>query len=408
MKKNKKIYTSVLLTLLVCSSLSVRAMDSLDEFKRGSSSESGVTLPFQGMVNEEGEIIEEDETIFSPLESERETFLYDECLVLDHSTKQNFGDEDIEPQFGLSIDGGGIRGLMPAIWLKMLHEELEEQGFSGKLSKVFDYVGGTSIGGILALGVAADLEPENLVNLLETRGEEVFPKKGQWKIKLKTLGGLIGSRYNPTSLETLLQENFDPEWTFDDLNTNTLVTTCTTQGKPTLFRSFSNSDKGHKLWEIARCTSAAPTYFPAHNLSTHTDAFIDGGMWINNPSPLVATSIVQEGHQGKFVPQNIYMLSLGTGDMSLQTNLSKNSGILSAGSLINVLMNSNSHGNHETMQSFLGNHYYRVNPFISQNIDLAATDKKTLTILRGAAEQDLAKREIKKFAKKVRDVKRWH
>jgi patatin-like phospholipase/acyl hydrolase len=393
MFKKFSLWDGTLIIFIMFSFLSVRAMEK---------EESISTVSY---INDPS-LLEEDKTIFVPFETDREQLLRKEKLILDHTTKQSFTDTELEPLFGLAIDGGGMRGLMAARWLQYFKLALIELGYSKPLSEVFNLVGGTSMGGILSLGVATDLDPDTLIDLFAKEGDRVFPKKSQWKARLKNLGGLIGCRYSPTHLESLLQEYLGAETTLNDVNTNVLVTTCTTQGKPILFKSLQEKDKLHKIWEIARATSAAPTYFPAYKPSTHPDFLVDGGMWINNPSTLVTASMVMDLHKGTFSPNNLFVLSFGTGDMSLQTTLAENAGILSASDIINLLMTSNSQGNHETMQSFLGNNYYRVNPLINQVIDLAATDEGTISLLKTYADQKSQLDIIDLFAQKFVDVRR--
>src|SRR5262249_33715936 len=112
---------------------------------------------------------------------------------------------------GLSIDGGGIRGLLPAIWLD--HIETKHK----PISKIFDYIGGTSIGGILALGLASPLEDQKplsaakLVDLLEKRGKDIFPSRSKYNIfgRIKdNVTEVTHARYEPTSLVKLLKEYF--------------------------------------------------------------------------------------------------------------------------------------------------------------------------------------------------------
>ncbi|WP_198027307.1 patatin-like phospholipase family protein [Candidatus Paracaedibacter symbiosus] len=402
MKNYKKYFATLMLTL--CSSLSLHAMGSSNELEEGSISPLiSANSPVLSIASSDEEILEDD-TLFMPLEDQREQFLHDENLILDHTTKQSYTDTGLEPVIALAIDGGGTRGLLPALRLKALEQQLENLGFNVPLYKVFDLIGGASIGGIIGGGLGMGLSPDDLVGFFLKHGKRIFPT-GFSKVKLKSLGGVRGCKYSPAPLESLLQEKLGLEKTFGEVSTRLIMTACTTKGKPKLFKSFSEEDSHYPLWKIARCTSAAPTYFPAFTLAD--EDYIDGGVWINNPSPLVAATMVKEFHSGTFSPNNLYMLSLGTGDMSLHTTLSKNAGFSDVEDIINVIMQSNSQGNHETMQSFLGNNYYRVNCLLNKKIDLAATDKETMEWLQQCAEHgSAAKKIISEFAEKVVDIHR--
>jgi hypothetical protein len=101
------------------------------------------------------------------------------------------------------------------------------------------------------------------------------------------------------------------------------------------------------------------------------------------------------------------MLSLGIGDMSIQTVLNDNAGLRRASDTINLLMSSNSQAKHEMMQSFLGNNYYRVNPLINSTRNLDNTDETTLKILTTYSHADtLLNYIIKPFVNKILEVKR--
>lgn len=416
---NRRIYTFALAVLLTTSfsSGSSFAMEENDfPFQQPSHQSSNSPNP----NNENDEEIQqardwaigEDDTIFIPDTKVCDTFLEEEGLILNHRTMQSGGTK-LKPKFGLSIDGGGIRGLMPALWLKKLDEKLEDnQEISyGRLSEIFDYVGGTSIGGILSLGVAQSLKADDIVNLLKENAERVFPSGKFTKQRFKSIFGLIGSKYDPSSLEELLKSTFEENTTLGEakMKPKFLATACTTQGNPVIFKSSDKSMRLLKLWEVARCTSAAPTYFPAYPLliDGKESSLVDGGMWINNPAALIATSIVQELHDNTFSPQSLYMLSLGTGNMSSQITLPNNAGLTGAGSIINILMHSHSEGIHRTMKQFLGdNNYFRMNPTINKNIDLAATDSQTLQELQDYAETELDENLLDDFIDKVVEHKK--
>lgn len=372
--------------------------------------------------------IPEDDTQFTPYEEQRDKFLIDEQLVLDYTTKQSYSDTELEPAFGLALDGGGMRGLISARWLLYFRDLLKDAGYNIPLSKVFKCVGGTSIGGILSLFIGTDLfrleqleqlkinNPELLINnpdpydtltnFFLKHGEGIFPPEIWNKVRLRHLWGFIGCRYSSEPLRELLQQELG-SMTLNDASTNVIVTSCTTSGQPKVFKSFAEEDKGYELWKVGLCTSAAPTYFRAFPLEGQN--YVDGGLWMNNPSPLVATSMVKELHGGVFSPQNLYMLSLGTGEFSYPP-IPENArlSISTAKCVINLLTQSNSQGNHETMKSFLGNNYYRVNCSLGAPIDLAAADKMSIEKLEEYANQKPQRKIIKSFAKEYMRVNRKH
>jgi patatin-like phospholipase/acyl hydrolase len=382
-------------------------------------------------LDKQEKILRED-IVLIPSKEDRFEFLKTENLIFNYQKDQHDTGEGIEPIFGLSIDGGGIRGIIPAIWLNMLQKEVNAQ--------IFDCVGGASIGGILALGVASGIKPDKLVDLFAIKGGDIFPPiiSKSW---LSFTGPVVNlwslaktswsSKYPTIPLENILKDTLGAEKDLKSLKTKILIPTCTTMGKPRLFENFSNSkiDTRCKLWEIGRCTSAAPTYFPAFSLSfpnsvgtlnpskiltpsIEPEKYVDGGMWINNPSFLVTSRIVKYMHGGSFAPENIYMLSLGTG--STKINLSQNSGLLHARSIIDVLIDSNSEGTDETMEMILNKNYYRINFDLPKKIDLADATKENIELLKSFTDENSklygefakkAKKEIKKFVTTFRKIK---
>src|ERR687894_1010021 len=101
----------------------------------------------------------------------------------------------------LSIDGGGIRGIIPA----MILAEIEDR--TGKrIAEMFDLVAGTSTGGILALGLTkpgqggkAEYSAESLIELYETEGGRIFDRT-VWH-RLHSVGGLAEEKYSSKGIE---------------------------------------------------------------------------------------------------------------------------------------------------------------------------------------------------------------
>jgi hypothetical protein len=340
-----------------------------------------------------------------PSEEEASDFIKENNLDLKETGAQ--AATKAKPRIGLSIDGGGIRGVMSAIWLRDLsaaYQEDPELGLNPRLHQVFDYVGGTSIGGIVALGVAADLNPESIVDLFDKHGGKIFSTEGRKLARFGDFFGLLSYRYSSQNLETLMKEQFG-EQTLEETKTNILITACTDDGHPWLFKR--EDGRNYKLWEIARSTSAAPTYFSSYKptlagIDNHP-ALVDGGLWVNNPTTLVTAGIVRYYNGGAFDPNNIYMLSLGTGDTDAKA-IPQSAGKLHAASIIEALMNSHNRGNHMIMTQLLGDHYHRINPKLKQFIDLS--DTKSIGTLKAYAQQEEHAHKLKAFVEQTREIVR--
>jgi hypothetical protein len=188
----------------------------------------------------------------------------------------------------LAVDGGGIRGVIPARVLQEI-----EGHFQRPICDLFDLVAGTSTGGIIALGLtkprdgtdAPQFSAEQLVDLYAVHGAQIFPDS-MWR-KVWTAGGLGGVKYSAKPLEELLADRFG-----DTMLSEALVDVCipsydlSAPGSYFFKRSYARDET--QAWNVpmalvARATSAAPTYFdPARIADDH--ALVDGGVFANNPA----------------------------------------------------------------------------------------------------------------------------
>jgi uncharacterized protein len=217
----------------------------------------------------------------------------------------------------LSIDGGGIRGLIPAILLA----ELEAR--TGKACKdQFDLLAGTSTGGIIAVGLLAGFKAQALVDLYANRGAEIFGNEDPLK-------GAIRPRYSAAPLEKILQDLLGGTWLSDTSGPEIIVPAfCADPYGAWFFTGRSAHvalsaarnvpafgegalDTDFRLWQIARATSAAESYFPTAqvtSLAGRTFYMMDGGTHSNNPT-VVAAALAS----ALWGEEDLRVLSIGTG-----------------------------------------------------------------------------------------------
>jgi patatin-like phospholipase len=224
----------------------------------------------------------------------------------------------------LSIDGGGIRGIIPAEVLARIEHE------AGKpIAELFDLITGTSTGGIIALGLSvpgADGKPahsaQDLVDLYVKEGATIF-SRSIWH-EVRAAGSAVEAKYPTDGLERVLK-TYLGEARLKDAVTEVLVTAYEIEDRIPWF--FSSRDAGTRdaydfpMWEVARATSAAPTYFPPARIPATNDrgywAFVDGGVFANNPSMcglVEATFQYRADHDGE-APE-VLLVSLGTGELT--------------------------------------------------------------------------------------------
>jgi patatin-like phospholipase/acyl hydrolase len=216
----------------------------------------------------------------------------------------------------LSVDGGGIRGVIPA----MVLADLEER--TGKhTAELFDLIAGTSTGGIIALALTVpgeDGKPRwmanDLVDLYLIEGPRIFEHSiGH---EFATGLGLLDEKYSAQPLEETLETYF-ADAMISQAVTDVLVTSYDLEHRqPFFFKSQRAKDVPEHDWlmrDAARATSAAPTYFEPERLVADGVEFAlcDGGVFANNPAMCAYAEVRREHPQA-----HVRVVSLGTGQLT--------------------------------------------------------------------------------------------
>ena len=212
----------------------------------------------------------------------------------------------------LAIDGGGIRGIIPAILLERLAADPHHSGWLDRV----DLLAGTSTGGLISLALAAGLSPAVIREVYETKGRAIFDDS--WLDDLTDLGRLRGADYDLKNLRRELQRIFGKK-TLADLRKRVLIPAFDLDNehpdeslrswKPKLFHNFpgKDSDGDRLVYKVALYTSAAPTYFPSE------DGYVDGGLYATNPSMCALAQALDCRRRHPARLEDIVLLSLGTG-----------------------------------------------------------------------------------------------
>jgi patatin-like phospholipase/acyl hydrolase len=239
----------------------------------------------------------------------------------------------------LSIDGGGIRGLMPAIVLAEI-----ERRTNKRIWELFDVVAGTSTGGILALaltlgGKGGPKSARELIQLYEENGNEIFCKSEPWrtldalvdKVPLSQQIGhalglprdsdvhdLVRPKYPADGRKRVLTRYFG-DALVKDAAVRVFVTSYDTEQRvPVFFDSAADDDevffdriRDVSCVDAALATSAAPTYFPPHPVKARRNlSLVDGGVFANNPVALAYAFT-----RPPIVDDQV-IVSIGTGSMT--------------------------------------------------------------------------------------------
>lgn len=200
----------------------------------------------------------------------------------------------------LALPGGGFLGLHAAVILAEIEERLGHP-----VGQHFDLVAGTSVGGIVALGIASECSASSIVSMFENAGPEIFRHR-------ISRYGIFRARFDHLSLRKAVENVLGSNTILGDAKRNIVIPALNlSKGGPTVFKTphhpkFSN-DWRLLMADIAMATSAAPTLFP---LVTIDDRIYSDGSFFANSPELVALHEAQVFF-GK-ADQEIRMLTIGT------------------------------------------------------------------------------------------------
>ncbi|KAK2372698.1 patatin protein [Trifolium repens] len=244
----------------------------------------------------------------------------------------------------LSIDGGGVRGIIPGVILDYLESQLQAiDGEDARIADYFDVIAGTSTGGLITamlatpnpkdnnrpLMAAKDIVPFYLKNL-----PFIFPQKsGIFAPLINITKALTGSKYNGKYLHSLIR-NMTEDTLLSQTLTNVVIPTYDVLNlKPTIFSSYQINVEPTldvRLADICIATSAAPTYLPAHYFEKKDEQgrvkqynLIDGGVCANNPTLVAIREVMKDmirlGKSGNGIGYDRFIvISIGTGVNKLE------------------------------------------------------------------------------------------
>lgn len=226
----------------------------------------------------------------------------------------------------LSIDGGGIRGIMPGQIMVALEKKLKEKSGNqqARIADYFDLIAGTSTGGILSCIYLCPDEPgsthpkfsaEQAVDLYLENGDEIFDIS--LKHKLSSGLGITDEKYSAVELEESLND-YMGDLKLSELIKPCLITSYDIRRRQAHFfrqhRAQKSDSHDFLVKYVARATSAAPTYFEVakvKSVSSIPYPLVDGGVFANNPS--LCAYAEARNLPGNPSAKDMFMLCLGTG-----------------------------------------------------------------------------------------------
>lgn len=293
----------------------------------------------------------------------------------------------------LAIDGGGVKGIIPARIL----QEIETR--TGKpVAELFDIVTGTSTGGLLALGLTASFDKcynivvspdhqtnkplysaKDLVRFYLCRSKEIFAKPTLVR-KFKTGFGVWGSKYDRTAYDAILDQVFGNSLLGDTICPVFIPIYSLENNKPFIASTFfaaKNLKNEFYLKDIAAATSAAPTYFdPKVFRATWGRGAsyqgVDGSIYADNPE-LIGIIGVYIMHPRLDI-KDITLVSLGTGNATIRNNQSSSNngeiGWLKNKDIIGDMMDAESSIAETAIKAMLNNNtHFRLQPDIPSELD---------------------------------------
>jgi len=218
----------------------------------------------------------------------------------------------------LSLDGGGVRGVLTAVILGRIVKEVPSF-----LDNV-DLIAGTSTGGLMGLMLAAGYTPQECEDIYKYACPLIFAKD-PWRVY-----NPLKAKYNPQGRSEMCRAYLNEDRTLRDLKKHVVITSFKLDGKVGQMGAFISMNGGWRpavfsniprldgklepdldllAWDAAMRTSAAPTYFPSHK------GYVDGAMFANNPSMLAVSKAC--AHFPKVTPENTVVLSVGVGNFPI-------------------------------------------------------------------------------------------
>jgi len=233
----------------------------------------------------------------------------------------------------LSLDGGGIRGAFTAGFLAEI-----ERRTGRSVAEHFDLLAGTSTGGIIAAALALGEPAEKVEMMYRIRGVSIFTRRqsvklslfrrlGLWAVRRKfpdfDSDNLFQPKYNTEPLLEALLEVFGHRTLEQMRHRLVLPSVDLVKGQTVVFKTphFPGliRDRDVRVVDAVLATTAAPTYFPCARIAQGT-AYIDGGLWANNPAMVAIAEAAKISHEcgslngvGHADLSDIHMLSVGTG-----------------------------------------------------------------------------------------------
>ncbi|WMT84704.1 patatin-like phospholipase family protein [Wolbachia endosymbiont of Listronotus oregonensis] len=271
----------------------------------------------------------------------------------------------------LSVDGGGIRGIIPAIILAEI-----EQRTRKPIAEIFDLMAGTSTGGIVVAGLCKKDQQGNpqysasdLVELYQEYGSYIFKSSF---LRRSIFSWLNCAQYSCKNIEYVLNRYFGDSTLADATNNLMLTSYDIKNNAPFFFKSWKEDRNFIKLKDALRATTAAPTYFAPKYLKINQKemVLVDGGVFANNPA-----ACAYANSKKLFPNEEIILVSIGTGRLSNRIKYRKLGKIAWIKPLLDVMFASSLDVVNYQMSNVMDDKYIR----IQSHLTMASAEMDNVT-----------------------------
>ncbi|MDD4082219.1 MAG: patatin-like phospholipase family protein [Sphaerochaetaceae bacterium] len=295
----------------------------------------------------------------------------------------------LKDRYILCLDGGGMRGIIPVVILKKFYSMLsgKEEKTNYPITSYFDLISGTSTGGLIATALTCgtgmkqsqtghgdQTDLQGLIDIYKADGKTIFPQE-----LFTNLLNPISDKYPVQPIENLLKTWFE-DTPFHEAKIPTLVMSYNASlGLP--FEMTSTENKELLAWEVARSTSAAPTYFSPYKIGKNL--LIDGGVIANNPS------LYAYKYAKRLYPecQNFHILSLSTCTIPYTFKKKSSYGLSSWLSVHKIYSTSQMQTVEEIITCFEDCDYLRIDKPLSKSIPMDNSQHHNMIMLEKHGEK---------------------
>lgn len=286
----------------------------------------------------------------------------------------------------LALSGGGYRGLYTATILKELESTLGHP-----LARHFDLICGTSVGGLLAMGLSLEIPTMELQGIFKNHGDAIFNSRQG----IRRLLGFWGmAKHSNEGLKSVLSPYFDGK-TIGDLKHATLITSVNyATGAGQFFKTPHHPnfrlDHSIELMDVALATSAAPAYFPI--VRNSRGVFADGGLVGNAPGLFgwhEVTTFLDSTKSARIRVLAIGTMSTGA---TIRGNAKLDAGILNwRGDLLSLMFSAQESSVDHMLRHILKNDYFKIDDPVTPD---QSEDIKKLDVVSEAATHTLVARGV--------------